>query len=124
MQQEQIDFFKDLETSLHKKEVRNSREQVNLLLADDFVEFGKSGRVYHKQDTLDGLEGEQIDLEIQVSDFNARELAVDVVLVTYTASMLDTDNITKICTNRSSVWINRNGRWQMVFHQGTKITNK
>jgi hypothetical protein len=121
MQQEQIDLFKDLETRLHKKEVRNSREQVGTLLADDFMEFGKSGRVYHKQDTLDGLEREQIDLEIEVADFNTKELATEVVLVTYTAQMLDTDNMTKVSTNRSSIWIRRDDRWQMVFHQGTKI---
>lgn len=120
MQQEQIDFFRNLETSLHKKEVRNSREQVNLLLADDFMEFGKSGKVYRKQDTLDGLESEQIDLEIEVLDFSAKELATDVVLVIYKASGLDTDNITKVTVNRSSIWINRDDRWQMVFHQGTK----
>ncbi len=93
MQPDKISFFKDLETSLHKKEVRNSREQVSLLLADDFMEFGKSGKTYHKQDTLDGLEGEQIDLEIEVSDFDAREIASDAVLVTYTATMLDTATI-------------------------------
>lgn len=112
--------FYDLETALHKKEVRNSREQVSALIADDFLEFGKSGGKFDKQDILTGLEQEAIDLQIIVSDLNAKELSKDIVLVTYVASMLDEDNSTTILTNRSSVWMLRDGNWQMVFHQGTK----
>ena len=119
MEQQQV--FLELETSLHKKEVRNSRGRVDELIADDFVEFGKSGGVFNKQDTLDGLEGEQFDLQIDVSEFNAKELTSNVVLVTYTATMLDSDNTTTVSTRRSSVWVDRDGRWQMVFHQGTKV---
>ena len=120
MNPEQISQFLELETSLHKKEVRNSRDRVAELIADNFVEFGKSGGVFYKQDTIDGLEGGQVDLEILVSDFEVRELAPTVVLVTYTTSMLDSDNITKVVTRRSSVWVQRDNRWQMTFHQGTK----
>lgn len=121
MTNEQIQQFKELETSLHKKEVRNSPERVAELIDDDFNEFSKSGGVFNKHDTLVGLAGEQLDLQIEVSDFNVRELSAAVVLVTYTASMLDTDNVTIVTTRRSSIWINRDGRWQMMFHQGTKV---
>ncbi len=119
MKKEQEQLFLELETRLHKKEVRNSRERMDELIADDFVEFGKSGGVFHKQDTLDDLESEQVDVQIHMSDFNAKELAPNVVLVTYTASMLDNDNVTTISTNRSSVWVLREGKWQMMFHQAT-----
>ncbi len=121
MTEEQLQKFLHLETSLHKKEVRNSREHVDALIADDFVEFGKSGGVFHKQDTLDGLESEQCDLQVDVSDFDAKELASTVTLVTYMASMLDSDKKTIVSTRRSSIWVERNGKWQMVFHQGTKL---
>lgn len=120
MTKEQEQLFLELETSLHKKEVRSSRERVNELIADDFVEFGKSGGVFNKQNTLDGLEGEQVDLQIDVSDFNAKELAPSVVLVTYTASMFDSKRPAPMSTRRSSIWVERNEKWQMVFHQGTK----
>ena len=121
MSPEQVENFKELETSLHRKEVRNFREQVDALIAEDFMEFGKSGGTYHKQDTLSALEGEQSNLEVEVTDFGARELTPDVVLVTYKTTMFDNDSGTKISTNRSSIWINRGGRWQMTFHQGTKV---
>lgn len=115
--------FYNLETSLHKKEVRNSRDTVSSLLADDFLEFGRSGRMFEKQDIIAGLEQEAVDLEITVSDFAARKLAEDVVLVTYTASMLDEDHTSTIATRRSSVWVLQDGNWKMTFHQGTKVAS-
>jgi hypothetical protein len=120
MTKEQLASFYDLETSLHKKEIRNSRERVSALIADDFLEFGKSGGMLTKRDVLESLTDEAVDLRVEVSDFAARELSPDVVLVTYTAAMLDGDNATAVATNRSSIWVSRGGRWQMAFHQGTK----
>lgn len=122
MTTEQTEMFRELETSLHKKEVRNSRVKVDELIARDFVEFGKSGGVSNKNDTLAGLEGEQADLEIDVTDFKAKELASTVVLVTYKTTMLDNDGTTKVSTNRTSIWVQNEGRWQMTFHQGTKTS--
>ena len=120
MTKEQLANFYELETSLHKKETRNSRERVSALIADDFLEFGKSGGILTKRDTLESLKDEAVDWQVEVSDFAARELSPGVVLVTYTAAMLDGDNVTTVATNRSSIWVSRGGRWQMAFHQGTK----
>ncbi len=47
--------------------------------------------------------------EIKVEEFGARELSATVVLVTYRSPSL-----------RSSIWVLRKGKWQLVFHQGTK----
>ena len=99
---------------------RDSRDQVSELIANDFLEFGQSGGTFNKRDTLDSLDGEAVDLQVEVSDFAARELSQEVVLVTYTAVMLDSDQTTKVATNRTSVWVLRDGRWQMTFHQGTR----
>lgn len=107
-----------LETSLHKKEVRNSREHVAALLSDDFLEFGKSGMIFNKESILNLLESEETDLQVEVSDFNIRELAPDVVLVTYKGSMVDDEGKT-ISSLRSSIWVLQEGNWRMVFHQGT-----
>ncbi len=121
MTKEQSEIFYNLETSLYKKEVRNSKEKVSELITDDFIEFGKSGLIYNKQDIVEGLANETIDLQVTATDFKARELSPEVVLVTYAASMLDTDNVTMVSTNRSSIWILRDGKWQMTFHQGTRV---
>ena len=120
MTKEQLATFHYLETSLHRRAARNSRDRVSALIADDFFEFGTSGGAFNKQDTLDGLEGETVDLQIEMTEFAVRELSPEVFLVTYTAVMLDVDTTTKVATNRSSVWVSRDGRWRMMFHQGTK----
>jgi hypothetical protein len=50
---DRLAFFRDLETSLHRRSVRNSPDAVAALLTDDFVEFGRSGRVYDKLRTVE-----------------------------------------------------------------------
>jgi hypothetical protein len=115
------DLFLDLETQLHRKEVRNSKEKLSALLADDFVEFGSSGFKYNKTSTIDSLGKESIDLEISVEDFESKYLSNDVVLVTYKTSKINPDSGIRFQSLRSSIWKNNSGRWEMVFHQGTKI---
>lgn len=115
------DLFLDLETQLHSKEVRNSKEKVSALLADDFIEFGSSGVKYDKAFTLDSLSEEAIDLEIVVEDFEVKHLSDDIVLVTYKTSKIDPDTGSRFHSLRSSIWKNNSGNWEMVFHQGTKI---
>jgi hypothetical protein len=102
-------FFFELETSLHMTHIRNSPDAVSALLADDFVEFGRSGKVWDKCSIMESMQREKVDQKVTVKEFAARELAPDVVLVTYkTASAL-----------RSSIWKRLGGKWQMIFHQGT-----
>jgi hypothetical protein len=107
------DFF-DLETSLHKSAVRNSPDAASALLADSFIEFGSSGTVWNKSSIVESMrrEGPQ-DRRIIVEDFVAQELASDVVLVTYRTLTANQSTL------RSSVWKNMDGKWKMVFHQGT-----
>lgn len=104
------EFF-ELETALHKKNLRNSPEAVAKLLADEFMEFGSSGRVFDKTTIIEMLKNEITDLQVTVANFDARELTQGVVLVTYHTSN----------SLRSSIWQLMDGRWQMVFHQGTRI---
>jgi hypothetical protein len=42
-----------LEESLWRAETRFDRDHMNEVLAPDFFEFGQSGRVYRREDTLD-----------------------------------------------------------------------
>ena len=124
IQAEELEKFYLLETSLHKKEVRNSLEKLSGLLSDDFVEFGSSGVKYDKAYTLESLKKEKVDLEITVEDFEAQRLSFDIVFITYTTSKLDQETGTKFRSLRSSIWISSDGKDQMYFHQGTKIPLK
>lgn len=103
-----------LEQKLLQPEVRMAPEEIDQLLAEDFMEFGSSGNVWVKADCVQpgGLSVRQMTIQ----DFDIRLLAENVVLATY----LVYDESRNEYTLRSSIWKHLNGRWQMTFHQGTK----
>ena len=110
--------IKSLEERLLKPEVRTSLDALIRLLADEFVEFCSSGRIANKQQVIKGLL-RQSARHFSISDFRTRVLTPDVVLATYrvTCKIDATDTATE--SLRSSIWKFQDGRWQMVFHQGT-----
>jgi len=104
-----------LEEELLDPDVRKSPERVGRLLADDFMEIGSSGTVYDKRGIIEALrrEAEGSVLRATLSDFAARWVARDVALVTYRTRRAEQSRL------RSSIWKQTQGRWLMVFHQGT-----
>lgn len=103
-------------------EGRASPELIDRLLADDFQEIGSSGDVFGKREALDELAEESRDgqrHEREASDWSVRALSTDVALVTY--KVLRRDEGSRVSSLRSSIWAFRDGRWQMVFHQGTRL---
>lgn len=111
-----MDDLRTLEEKLLQPEFRRNRNAVAALLADEFREFGSSGRVWTKQQILDRLESEP-SFKAKMSDFRAAELASGVALITYRVT------VEKRASLRSSIWIKRDGRWQMIFHQGTPTSH-
>ena len=118
---EQVDLFLNLETSLHKKEIRNSVEAVSELLSDDFLEFGNSGIKYNKNLIIKELESEQEDLNVKVEDFTVSYISADIVLVTYKSVRFVDDLEKKVEAMRSSLWKLFGEKWKMIFHQGSRI---
>jgi hypothetical protein len=108
-------LFLHLETQLMDPEFRKDSAKVSEQLADDFREFGSSGRHWTRQEILDLLATEPTYSAPEIEDFRIQKIASDVVLVTYRARRVDT------ATLRSSIWIYRDEKWQILFHQGTKI---
>jgi hypothetical protein len=115
------DLLYDLETTLHKKEVRNAPQLVAALLSDEFIEFGSSGRVFSKPAIIEALKVETLEQPAQVENFQMRELAPGVALVTYVASRTAGNGIISGRTLRSSLWKREDSGWRMIFHQGTRI---
>jgi len=115
LDQKHTAYFFGLETSLHKSEIRRSPEAVAALLADGFIEFGSSGKIWDKSSIVENMRKEEPPGQIIVEDFVARELTLDVVLVTYISRRSTANQFTL----RSSIWKNIATKWQMVFHQGT-----
>jgi hypothetical protein len=91
---------------------------VSELLAEDFVEFGSSGRRFNKVEILAALEAEA-PVEITASQFKVELLSSQIALVTYHAQRHGEPSVH---TLRSSIWQQREGQWQIVFHHGTVTT--
>ena len=97
---------------------------IDRLLADDFQEIGSLGDVFGKREALVELAQESSDaqrFERSTADWSVRALSTDVVLVRYKVSRLDHRDGSTVMSLRSSIWAFRDGRWQMVFHQGTRL---
>ena len=110
-----VEKIKNLELSLLQSKTRNSIKALNQLLADDFIEFGVSGKIYHKNDILTRLPKEKNPVEIEMFDFEVKQFGKGIVHVTYKTLQH------KKMALRSSLWKNNtNNGWQMCFHQGTK----
>ncbi len=106
-----------LERELHNASVRKGSRAKDLL-ADDFVEFGRSGRSYNKVQILEALASESADL-VTSSEYKLNMLSPTVALLTYKSQR---NSNPETCTLRSSIWRQQGETWQLVFHQGTPTT--
>ncbi len=114
---EMTDHFYALETSLFKKEFLSSRAYLENIFHDNFMEYGKSGLVYRKRDTIDVLYNAG-DRDIKIEDFTCEKIDERTYIVHY-ASI----NNEGVAAYRTSIWIENDDRLQLYFHQGT-IMNK
>jgi hypothetical protein len=99
---------------------RRDRARVAALLAEDFLEFGSSGRVWSREEILELLASEDYQPPA-IEDFTCHWIAEGVVLVTYRTVRTDPDQGQRQTALRSSIWIEEAGAWRMRFHQGTKV---
>jgi len=106
--------LRELEESLLLPDVRKSKRLVELL-ADNFVEFGSSGRIYTKADLVATLQAES-PVTQSTGDFRVELLAPTVALLTY---RIHRHSAPPVHTLRSSIWQLCGSQWQMVFHQAT-----
>ena len=109
--------LKRLEETLLSLEVRRSRARLDALLADDFLEYGPSGRIYDKSAIL-GMTDKSYDGRLSLQEFSATALAPSVALVRY-RTLLRRANGRESHVLRCSVWSLTEEGWKLVFHQGT-----
>lgn len=109
-----------LEERLLNPEVRCSKQKLEELLDEEFIEFCSSGNIYiyDKDKVIDT----EINLEVanwRILDFKIKWISKECILATY---RLVKDSIgTKEHSLRSSIWKKQNHQWKMIFHQGTKM---
>ena len=110
----------ELEKKLLDPELRRTPEKLSPLLADDFLEFGSSGHSMDKKRVLYLLK-KMNPAKTLIEEFRAVELNGAVALVTYRAVSESTRVERTRYSLRSSLWVVRNGGWQILFHQGTPV---
>ncbi len=111
--------LKRLEENLWQPEARFSLEKIDALLADDFIEFGSSSRIYNKRKILE-TPVQEINARLPLPDFCTKLLAQSVVLITYRSVLHNPDGSERQAL-RSSIWVRTDKGWRIVFHQGTSV---
>lgn len=118
---EDFNKLKELEESLWKSETRFDLEYMGKVLSPEFFEFGRSGKVYARKDTLYGARPQVINAKFPLKNFKVEMIAENVALVTYISEV----TYEKVeVGNRSSIWIKTPSGWQLRFHQGTPVEDK
>ena len=117
---EDFQWLKSLEERLWMTKFRYDRAWFESVLAEDFFEFGQSGRVYSRDECLNIPES-LIDVVIPLPDFNARFLSTEIVQITYRSIFKLEGEVAS--ANRSSIWSRSANGWKLKFHQGTPIKN-
>lgn len=109
-----------LENSLLQQEIRSNQKAVEELLSDDFMEFGTSGTIYNKKQVIESLQKESKSV-FTITDFEIKEITSAAVLVTYRTAKRDSKTNESSSALRSSIWILKDHRWKLQFHQGTPV---
>ena len=111
--------LRELEESLWQPLTRFDRAYMESVLAENFVEFGRSGRVCSRAEILDLPVGDFV-ARLPLPGFAVRMITNDVAVVTYRSEFHLVGET--MAANRMSLW-RRDGilGWQLEFHQGTPV---
>jgi len=114
------DTLRPLEEQLWRAETRFDDALMDRVFAQDFTEFGRSGRTYTRDQMFFGSK-EQPDFEtvLPLPEFRARWLSGTIAQTTYISRVRYGDVVE--AANRSSIWRSGAAGWQICFHQGTPI---
>ena len=114
-----LEELRSLEVELHTD---RSRKRMEALLHPAFLEFGRSGRTYTRDQILNEFATDATLPLVQSRHFAVALLAEGVALLTYVSAHVNGDGTTDRHTLRSSVWVQTEMGWRMRFHQGTGTT--
>ena len=92
--------LRELEESLWRAERRCDRDCMDATLAPDFLEFGRSDRVYKRDETLN-IEQQPIHARLPLQQFAVHLITKEVALITCISEVTYGDEIER--ANRSSL---------------------
>jgi len=91
------------------------------LLHPVFLEIGRSGKSYDREEILSEFQSAASLPTIRSSDFEISALTESQVLLCYTSTHETEDCRVQKRTRRTSLWIKQGEQWQLRFHQGTAL---
>ena len=103
LEKNDIEKLYELEESLWKSETRFNEEYMRTIMAKDFFEFGRSGKIYSIDESLTASY-QEIGAKLPLKDFAIHEIDEKVVLITY-ISEVQYGEIE--IGNRSSLWLKK-----------------
>ena len=77
-------------------------------------------RIFNKSDALVMMKRHMVPT-LAIEEFRVRELSPNVVFVTYRVRSHGFGGAPGRVSLRSSVWVERNHKWQVTFHQATLV---
>ena len=113
---EEAAALRGLEEALWREDTRFDPQWMRSVLADDFVEYGRSGRTYRLAEAL-AVARQPIEATLPLPAFQARLLGPGVVQVTYESAVVYAGRVEH--ARRSSLWTRGPAGWRLCFHQGT-----
>jgi hypothetical protein len=107
-----------LEESLWVEATRFNESVMQGTLAEDFFEFGKSGKM-HTRDAVLGAAHHSIGIVLPLRELGIRLLDQNTAQITYISETGSPGS--RLLARRSSIWSKTPQGWQLRFHQGTPI---
>ena len=104
------------EQNLLNPEFCSQIENLEHCIAENFTEYGQTGRIYYRSETLELLKNKK-DNNVSIVDFEIACIGNQAAMAHYTARNEETTEMSL----RTSLWILEDGQWKISFHQGTAI---
>jgi hypothetical protein len=105
-----------LEEDMWREETRYDPAFQERRFAPDFVEFGRSGQVYTREQVI-STHPVPIVAVLPLANLSIRRLDTNTAQLTYDSQVTHGGSVQY--AHRSSIWSRIDGIWVMRFHQGT-----
>lgn len=106
----------------HPAKFGRSKQDILDMVGDEFWEVGASGNAYSREEVIDVLLERYSDPKFddlwttwKTTDFKLTKIALNNYLITYILTQGER------ITRRSTIWRFEDGRWKVLYHQGTIV---
>jgi hypothetical protein len=113
--------LREREPIFHRPGFGQNPEEADAIMTEDYWEIGASGSRYERAFVLEVLRqraAQPPDDVWSIEEFECREAGPGTYLVTY---LLKQGARQPRITRRSTLWRQREGEWELLYHQGTMV---